>query len=123
MGSAIENSAANIAAPKMGNIRVLAVTTSASAIQNVTEFLAGASTGYKPRWITFICDVAWYVTCGSTSTITDPDSTATTTDARTWRVPADQPFAVRVTKDTAYFKARGSAAGTLRWYPSDNVVQ
>lgn len=120
--SAIENAAANIAPPIQGSIRVLSVTTSASSTQDLTEFLSDSSKRTGPRYITFICDVAWYITFNSSTTITDPDSTSTSGNGRTWLVPASQPYHVRVTPRHPYFKARGSASGTLRWYPSENAA-
>ena len=120
MGSAIENGAANVSGPIEGQIRVLALTTSASAVQDLTEFMADSSLRRGEVWVTFVCSARWYMTCGSTSTITDPDSTSTSGNGRCWEIPADVPFPFRVTKKTAYFKARGSASANLRWTVSEN---
>src|SRR5688572_17217193 len=100
--------------PREDDIRVIDVTTSASTVQDT-----GVNDG-APRFITMISDVAFYVTFSKngTNTVTDPDGTATSGGGRTWRVPADQPFHATIGKVERYFKARGTAAGTLRWYIS-----
>lgn len=109
-------SACAVKSPRMGSISALVLSTSASTTQDT-----GVTTG-GPMWVTFICDVAWYVTFSAdgTTTITDPDATAVSGNGRTWRVGADSPLNVLISsKVDRYFKARGSDAGTLRWYASN----
>lgn len=101
--------------PQEDNIGVMAVTTSAGAATD-TGVSAGA-----PRYVTFICDVACYITFsndGLSTNITDPDGTAVAGSGRTWRIPADLPFPVLVGSMQRYFKPRGTASGTLRFYIS-----
>lgn len=109
-----EQLASAVKAPREGAIRVLALTTSASAVQDT-----GVSSGQA--YVTLIADVACYVTFGAdgTNTVTNPDETAATGGGRTWRLAADQPqsFLVQSGADR-YFKAKGSASGYLRWYVS-----
>lgn len=106
---------AAILPPKEGAISVLALTTSASAVQDT-----GIVSGTVARFVTLVSDVACYVTFSDdgTNTITDPDETNTSTNARTWRIGADQPANFTITGTERYFKAKGSAAGYLRWYVS-----
>lgn len=108
-----EKLASAVKPPMEDEIRVLAVTTSASAVQD-----SGITRG--PRYVTFICDVACYITFGKdgTNTVTDPDGTAASGGGRTWRLAADQPQAFLVNTVARYFKARGTASGSLRWYVS-----
>jgi hypothetical protein len=115
MSSDAERLAYGVKAPREGSISAVAVTTSAGSAADT-----GVSTGQA--FVTFICDVACYITFsndGSNANITDPDGTAVAGDGRTWRIPADspQPFLIQAGVDR-YFKPRGTAAGTLRWYVS-----
>jgi hypothetical protein len=110
-----EKLASAIKPPQEDSISVLAITTSASTAQDT-----GVSAG-GPRYVTVIADVACFITFsndGLDSAITDPDGTNTSTGARTWRIPADSPQNFLITRTSRYFKARGSAAGYLRWYIS-----
>ena len=108
-----EKMAAAILPPRQGDIRVLAITTSASAVQD-SEVSSG------PHFITLICETAFYITftANGTNVITDPDGTATSGNARTMLVPANQPTPFIVSQMERYFKVRGTGAGTLRWYLS-----
>lgn len=108
-------SACGVRAPRQGELGVVVLSTSPSTTQDT-----GVTTG-GPMWVTFVCDVAWYVTFSNdgTTTITDPDPTAVSGNGRCWRVGADQPFPMLISsKVDRYFKARGAEAGTLRWYQS-----
>jgi len=100
--------------PTEGDIRVLSVTTAASAIQD-TGVEAGAAGG--PRTVKFIGSVAFYVTFAGNggNTVTDPDGTATTGDGRTWLVPANTEWCEPVSPRERYFKVRGTGSGTVRW--------
>ncbi len=110
-----ESLAAAVLPPKEGAIRVLAVTTSASSVQDAL----GSDLPIR-SFVTFICDQDCYLTftAAGSNTITDPDATATTGNARTWLVPAKQPFNVVLTNTDRYFKARAAGSGMLRWYIS-----
>lgn len=124
MGSAVENSAANVAAPAQGNVRVISLSTTATAATSLTEFMAGNDTASKmkrPRWITFTCSERIYILFGDANVVA-PDDTQTSGTARCWEVPADTPFHVRLTRDTTHFRVK-AASGTpkLRYYPSDNT--
>lgn len=109
--------AAFIPPPTEGNIEVLSLTTSASSEQELS--VPQSSEG---RYVHFIADVVWYVTFSTNghvnnrSEVADPDENATSGDGRTWRIPADTVLAIVPTRITRFFKAKGSASGTLRWY-------
>ncbi len=121
MGSAIENGAANVAAPKQGSIRVLGLTTTASATQDISDLMGGTAPNKAERWVTFYCDVLCYITHNSSSTITNPDPALTTGNGRTWPLAAGVEKHYRITNDTKYFKAIvPTATGTLRWVVSEN---
>lgn len=116
MSEYIEKAALSIKPPQEDAISVLALTTSASTVQDT-----GIAAPSLARFVTFIADVACFITFsndGTNANITDPDGTATSTSARTWRIPADSPQHFEVGVLERYFKARGSAAGYLRWYVS-----
>lgn len=109
-----EKMAAAIMPPMEDSINAVAVTTSAGSAADT-----GVSAG--PKFVTFICDVACYITFsndGSNANITDPDGTAVAGSGRTWRLAADQPQSFVINSVSRYFKPRGTGAGTLRWYVS-----
>lgn len=109
-----EKLAAAILPPQEGSISAIAITTSASTVQD-TGVSAGA-----PRYVTMVSDVAFFVTFGNagTNTVTDPDGTAVAGNGRTWLVPANTYANFLVGSVQRYFKARGTGSGTLRWYIS-----
>lgn len=111
-----EKLAAAVLPPMEGAISAIAITTSASTAQDT-----GVSPNNAPRYVTLISDVAFYITFsndGLNSAITDPDGAAVTGDARTWFVPANTQANFLAGNTQRYFKARGTGAGTLRWYVS-----
>lgn len=115
MSSYFDTISAAILPPRQGEIRVLALTTSASAVQDT-----GIAAGGQTRFVTVVSNVDAYITFSDdgTNTITDPDETNTSTDARTWLLTAGVPQPFTVSPVERYFKAKGSAAGYLRWYVS-----
>lgn len=119
MTTQAERQAMDISPPVEDSIFVLAMTTSASAEQDFNAAGYFNSATWAPRYLTFIAAVDWYITFKGATGVTDPDATATSTGARTWLVPANQPFPVRVNRTAhRYWKVRGAAAGNLRFYPS-----
>ena len=106
--SAITNQADFVSAPEEGQIRVLALSTSASALQTVAEFVG--------HYVSFVCDADFYITFGSVAAVTDPDETTAAGNGRTWFCAGGQRHDFRITQRTAGFKAKASA-GTpkLRW--------
>lgn len=111
-----EKLAAAVLPPMEDSISAIAITTSASTVQDT-----GVVVNNAPRYVTFISDVAFYITFsndGSNANITDPDGTAVSGSGRTWLVPANTQFNALVGTVQRYFKARGTASGTLRWYVS-----
>ena len=107
-----EQDAADRIAPTEGNIEVLALTTSASAEQDLGSSAIG-------RFVTFICSARFYITFGTVGAVTDPDDTATSGGGRTWEVPADTEFHVRIVgPHMQAFKAKGASAANLRRYVS-----
>lgn len=118
-----ERQASDISGPVEGSIWVLALTTSASSEQNFAASGYFNSSTFAPQYVTMKCSVRWYITMKDSATVTDPDETATSTAARTWEVAADEPFHVRVGPGVRqYWKAKGSASGKLRIYPSSSNV-
>ena len=114
--STYEKLASAILPPMEGSINAVAITTSASAVQDT-----GITSDNAPRYVTLISDAAFYVTFGNngTNVVTDPDGSAVAGAGRTWLVPASTPANFLVGKTQRYFKVRGvSASGTLRWYAS-----
>lgn len=107
------SNANEVGTPRQGEIRALAITGTASAEQDLGE---DAQTRHS--YMRFISDVKFWITfhdvAGGT---TDPDETAVTGDGRTWMVPASQAENFRADRLGRYFKVKGSAVGTLRWYP------
>jgi len=98
--------------PREGSINAIAITTAASTQQTITEDQSSEE-GY---W-NFIADVAFYITFASKgAAVTDPDGTAVAGNGRTWLIPANTPTPFWLGADSKEFKARGTAAGTLRWY-------
>jgi len=109
-----EKMASAVLPPMEGSISAIAITTSASTAQDT-------SVSAEPRYVTFISDVAFYITFGNNGLNvgpTDPDGSAVSGNGRTWLVPASTQLNVLVTKTQRYFKARGTGSGTLRWYQS-----
>ncbi len=113
--SDFETSALTISPPSKDGIGVIAITTSASTAQDT-----GVAANTR-RYVTFVSDVACFITFsndGLNTSITDPDGTSVAGSSRTWRLPADSPQNFAIGLMSRYFKARGSAAGYLRWYTS-----
>lgn len=103
------NAASVIKAPTEGNINVVSLSTSASSAVDL-----GDSLGYT--WLHFIADQDFYITFGDSSSVTDPDETATSGGGRTWYVPSGTIFSVQYNLRSRYMKHKGAASGTLRWY-------
>jgi len=102
--------------PTEGTIRVVALTTSASAEQDLG--LDPMTTG--ERSYLFISDVDCYITFSSdgiAGSVNDPDETAVTGDGRTFRLPAGMIVSYMVQPCQRYFKVKGSTTGYLRYYP------
>jgi hypothetical protein len=119
MTTVAEREAADVSAPVEDSIWVISATTSASTEQDLDAAGYFGGTTWGPQFLTFISSARFYITFKAMTGVTDPDSTATTTGARTWEVPADQPFSVRVSRATRrFFKVRGSATQLIRLYPS-----
>lgn len=119
MTTQAERQALDVSPPVEGEIFVLALTTSASAEQDFDAAGYFNSATWAPRYVTFISSARWYITFKAVTGVTDPDSTATSGGGRTWEVPADMPFNVRVVRgERRFWKARGSASQNLRLYPS-----
>lgn len=104
--------AAYLPAPKEGELNALAVTATASAAQD-TAIVNGK------QWYTFAADGdTVYVTFAPTSSVTDPDDTATGSGAAvTWPVFANTTQDFVVNADRRFFKAvcASGEASTLRY--------
>jgi hypothetical protein len=104
--------AAYLPAPKEGELNALAVTATASAVQD-TAIQDGRV------WYTFIADGdGVYITFGKTTSVTDPDDTATGSgNAVTWLIPAGTSADYLVDASRRYFKAKCAATetSTLRY--------
>lgn len=99
--------------PTQGNIRVLAVSTTASSDVDL-----GVDEADKGQYWTFISDVDCYITFHKNEITTAPDETSTSGDARTWMLSAGSPQHFMIDRDARHFRAKGSTSGYLRYYPS-----
>lgn len=102
--------------PIEDTISVLAITTAASAEQDLA--LTPEGTGKKSYW--FYSDTTCYITFsndGISGSITNPDETAVTGSGCTFPIPANTMVPFVVSPKQRYFKAKGAASGYLRWYP------
>lgn len=105
--------------PIQGQIHALAVSTTASAAQQITAL---------NQYTTLICDVDIYIKFHHDNTLSapapdatdaDPDGTpADGNDNRAIFWPANTPLALWVTSWTAFFRVAGASSGTLRWWNS-----
>lgn len=99
--------------PLVGSINVLSITTSASAAQDT-----GINTG-PGAYFTILTEADSYISFASTSAgVTDPDGTATSGNGRTWFLTAKSPQHFWVTPNSRFFKLRGTASTTARWFRS-----
>lgn len=114
----------HVVPPQAGKIGVQAVTTSAGA---KTDLSPSTEPFQGSVYVTFICDVAFYILFGKANTdaetpapvvATTGEITTVTKDGRCMRVPADFPFQVEVSPEQRYFRVIGSNSGTLRYYIS-----
>lgn len=99
--------------PPEDGINVLAISTSASALQDL-----GISAG--KRMVTFISDTTFYLTFSKddTATVTDPNTTATTGGGRTFGPYAKEtPWSFVVKPSRTYFKVIAAEDSKyLRWH-------
>ena len=99
--------------PQQGEIRAVVLAAAASLEQDTG--VADGETSFL-----FVCDAAFYLTFsanGVSGTITAPDPTAIAGNARTMRYGPDTVYPFVIGPHNRYFRAYGTAASTLRWYP------
>jgi len=82
----------------------LAVTTSASAAQSL------GTTGGSDVWYTFICTQAFNLEFDEDATPPDPSAN--------YMFAAGVMYSFNISKQVLSFKARATAAGTLKWWRS-----
>jgi len=99
--------------PEQGTVRALVLAAAASVEQDTA--VANGETSFV-----FVCDAAFYLTFSSngvSGSITAPDPAAVAGDARTMRYAADLPHPLVISPRSRYFRAYGTGASVLRWYP------
>lgn len=99
-----------VSAPKAGKVKSLAVTTSASAAQD----LAGATAGQIEGYWTFVCSVDANILFG-TSSVPAPDTTVDGDGDEPWPMAAGVPQSFNIDRGSRYFRIIGSASGTLTY--------
>lgn len=106
-----------VQAPTLGNIFSASVTTSSSSAVDLddTEQTYGR---YEGRYWTFVMDVDGWIAFGAASGMAAIDETVDGDGDEPWPMAAGVPQSFWITKNSRYFKHKGSAAGTISYRPS-----